>query len=152
MERTRNCCLIAVLIVLGSLPACSLSSRDEVARLACPDKHVEAVLIETNGGAITSFGYEIHVVEKGRREGEQVAWLYGALRSANAYGANLKWIGDNELVIQYLEARQDTLERAAVNVAGRTIKVSLRRGVDDPTAPGGGMLYNLERMRRGNAR
>jgi hypothetical protein len=55
-------------------------------------------------------------------------------------------------VIEYLEARDQTLERKTVGVAGRAIKVSLRSGVNDPTAPAGGMLYNLELTRRGKAK
>jgi hypothetical protein len=127
-------------------------SEDEVSRVASHDGRVEAVLVETNGGATTSFGYEVHVVEKGRLTGNQVAWLYGAGRNANAYGVNLKWTGDNELVLEYLEAREQTLKQASVNVADRTITVSLRNGVDDPNAPAGGMLYNLERIRGGSTK
>ena len=81
-----------------------------------------------------------------------LARLYGAVRNENAYGANLKWISDNELVVEYLEARDQTLGRASVSVAGRAIKVSLRSGMSDPTAPAGGMLYNLERTRGGGSK
>jgi len=124
-------------------------SRDEVARVTSPDGRVEAVLIETNGGATTSFGYEVHVVEKGQPTRERVAFLYRAGRNENAYGVNLKWVDDNQVAIEYWDARQQSLERASVNVAGRIIKVSLRSGINDPTAPAGGMLYNLERTRSG---
>jgi len=147
MESTGNgkqCFLAAVLTLLTG---CGFVSRDEVARVPCPDRRVEAVLIETNGGATTSFGYEVYVVAKGRPPNDQVAWLYGAGRNENVYGANLKWTDDHELVIEYLEARDQRLERASVSVEGRVIKVSLRSGVNDPTAPAGGMLYNLERAR-----
>ena len=116
-----------VTLVLALLTGCGLVSRDEVARLPSPDGRVDAVLIETNGGATTSFGYEIHVVEKGRPANAQVAWLYGAGRNENAYGAKLKWTNDQELVIEYLDAREQTLKRASVSVAGRAIKVSLRQ-------------------------
>jgi len=61
----------------------------------------------------------------------------------------LKWVDDNQVAIEYWDARQQSLERASVNVAGRIIKVSLRSGINDPTAPAGGMLYNLERTRSG---
>jgi hypothetical protein len=54
------------------------------ARVASPDGRVEAVLVETSGGATTSFGYEVHVVEKGRPAGDRVAWVYGAGRNAQA--------------------------------------------------------------------
>ena len=147
MRRTENHMPPFVAVALAALTACGLVSRDEVARVPSPDGRVDAVLMETNGGATTSFGYEVHVVEKGGPASDQVASLYGAGRNENAYGANLKWISGNELVVEYLDARDQTLERASVSVAGRAIKVSLRSGVSDPTAPAGGMLYNLERTR-----
>jgi hypothetical protein len=62
MKCTRNRKLSFLPIALALLAGCSLVSRDEVARVASPDGRVEAVLIETNGGATTSFGYEVHVV------------------------------------------------------------------------------------------
>ena len=152
MRCTRNRRLSFLPIALALLAGCGLVSRDEVARVASPNGRVEAVLIETNGGATTSFGYEVHVVPKGRPVSDQVAWLYGAGRNENAYGANLKWADDHELVIEYLDAREQRLERASVSVEGRAIKVSLRSGINDPTAPAGGMLYNLELTRGGKAK
>ena len=130
------------------LAACGLVSRDEVARVGSPDGRVDAVLVETNGGATTSFGYEIHIVEKGKSYGEAVATLYGALRNDNAYGANLRWRTDSELMVEYQQARAEALEKSTVRVAGRIIRISLRPGVSDSNAPAGGMLYNLERGQR----
>jgi len=150
MRRNRKPFLGLVATVL--LSGCGLISRDEVTRVSSPDGRVDAVLVETNGGATTSFGYEIHVVEKGRPPHDRVAWLYDAVRNEQAYGANLKWTNDQELVIEYLSARQEDLKRARVTVAGRAINVSLRSGVTDPTAPAGGMLFNLERTHGGRAR
>jgi len=152
MNRIERRKLSLAAVALALLTGCGLVSRDEVARVPSPDGRVEAVLMETNGGATTSFGYEVHVVEKGRPASNQVAWLYGAGRNENAFGANLKWINGNELVVEYLDARDQALGRASVSVAGRTIKVSLRSGVSDPTAPPGGMLYNLERTRGGGSK
>ena len=136
-----------VAVALALLTGCGLVSRDEVARVASPDGRVDAVLVETNGGVTEPFAYEVHVVEKGRPASDQVAWPYGAARNENAYGASLKWISDIDLVVEYLDARDQTLRRASVSVAGRAIKVSLRSGLSDPTAPSGGMLYNLKRAR-----
>ncbi|MBL8397465.1 MAG: hypothetical protein JNL84_04855 [Candidatus Accumulibacter sp.] len=34
-------------------------SKDEVARVVSPSGNIDAVLFETNGGATTSFGYEV---------------------------------------------------------------------------------------------
>ena len=130
-----------------ALPACGLVSRDEVARVSSPDGRIEAILIETNGGATVSFGYEIWLREKDRGSGELVARLYGAGRNESAYGANLRWTDDRQLSVEYLEARQETLEKPRVTVGGREIHVALKSHVTDPTAPAGGMLFNLERDR-----
>jgi hypothetical protein len=51
---------------------CGLVSRDEVARVISPDGRLEAILIETNGGATTAFGYEIWLREKDRESRERV--------------------------------------------------------------------------------
>ena len=50
-----------VVILSLLLSACGIASEDEVARVTSPDGRVEAVLIETNGGATTSFGYKVLV-------------------------------------------------------------------------------------------
>ena len=125
-------------------------SHDEVARVPSPDQRVDAVLVETNGGATTSFGYEVYVVPAGApySRGAKVASLYAAVRSDRAYGANLRWADPKHLLIEYREAQIDTLLRPAAQVAGAQIVVELRPGVSDPSAPGGGMLYNLERKVR----
>lgn len=144
--------LCVLTVALACIAACPLVSRDEVARIASPDGRVEAVLVETNGGATTSFGYEVHVVGKGLPAGNRVAWLYRARRNANAYGAKLRWAGENQLVTEFLEAREQVLEQSSARVWGRNIEVSLRSGVDDPGALAGAMLYSPDRKRAERAR
>jgi len=114
-----------------------------------PDARAEAVLIETNGGATTSFGYLVFIVapgasvpRTGRGVGGEAASLYGAVRSDSAYGANLRWLGRDTLAVEYQRADEDSLLVPAVHLADRTIQVVLRAGVTDPTAPAGGMQYN----------
>src|SRR5262245_24814939 len=129
-----------------SLTRCGIVSEDEVARVASPDGRVEAILIETNGGATTSFGYKVLVGERGRWfSSTQVAWLYGAGRNEHAYGANLKWHTDTELFVEYLEAQEQELKERKVYIAGRNIEIVLKSGVTDLQAPAGGMLYNLKK-------
>ena len=130
------------------LTSCGLVSRDEVARVSSPDGRVDAVLVETNGGATTSFGYEIHIVEKGKSYGQAATTLYGALRNENAYGANLRWLTDSDLMVEYQRARAQVIEKTFVRVVGRDIRIVLRPGVSDSNAPAGGMLYNLERAQQ----
>ena len=121
--------------VLVTLAACVTEARDEVARVSSPSRRVEAVLIQTNGGATTSFGYEVHVVEPGRKasRGREVAYLYGATRSATASGANLKWLSANELIVEYESARITRLQQPSVDIAGQRIRVLLRPGFADPS-------------------
>jgi hypothetical protein len=121
-------------------------ARDEVSRVADPAGNVDAVLVETNGGATTSFGYLVYVVPRGGaiEEGAEAASLYAAVRSSNAYGVNLRWLSASELAVEFLSARQAHVPRPSVVVAGREVVVLLVDGVADPTAPPGGMLYNLQ--------
>lgn len=144
-------CSLALGIALGACSAGSGSSWDEVARVRAPDGGADAVLIETNGGATASFGYHVYVVAHGaavprtaQGAASEAAYLYGATRNEDAYGATLRWVGVDTLAVEYHEARSDTLLHRAVTLAKRTVHVVLRPDVPDPGAPPGGMLYNLQ--------
>jgi hypothetical protein len=143
---------VAVCLTAVVFGGCSwlLTSEDEVARVAAPSGDVEAVLVETNGGATTSFGYGVYVVERRDRPGssDEVAAFYGAHRNASAYGVNLRWDSNDTLAIEYLDAKSDKLLKPVVRVARRPIAVLLRSGVEDEDAPGGGMLFNLREGER----
>lgn len=132
-----------LLVALG----CSRQCRDEVARVRSPDGSLDAVVIETNGGATTSFGYEIDLVVAGGGvpSARRVAFLYGAGRNANAYGVSLRWTRPDALAVEYLDAKSATLETPLVSVRGRTVSVALTGGIEDRTAPPGAMLYNLSK-------
>jgi hypothetical protein len=71
----------------------------------------------------TKFAYS----ERGDYNGDEVAWLYAAARSNNAYGANLRWASDNELLVEYLRARKEKLEKSIIYVAGRDVRIALLR-------------------------
>jgi hypothetical protein len=133
-------------LLLGGL-GCFGQSRDEVARVRSPDGVIDAVVVETNGGATTSFGYEIEVVPASGAlsSARRVAFLYGAGRNASAYGVNLRWAGMSTLAVEYLDAKSTKLETPAVTIGGRSVFVALAPGVEDRNAPSGGMLYNLRK-------
>lgn len=138
--------MIGLLLIALSLvfSGCDMASRDEVQRAQSPDGSVDAILYETNGGATTSFGYEVELLGKGSHRGERVATLYGATRNQNAYGVNLRWSGNGELRIEYLSAIDARVFHPTMETAGRTIRVVLKSGVEDRSAPSGGMYYNLQ--------
>ncbi len=141
---------IAILIIWLSFRGFGKWSFDEVARVPNSKANVDAVLVETNGGATTSFGYEVFILPSGQRPkrgGTPVASLYGAVRSERAYGVNMRWEGDEALAVEYFDAQNASLRNAVVNVDGRAIKIAMKSGITDSAAPGGGMLYNLERRR-----
>jgi hypothetical protein len=133
-------------VALGTTSCGILFSEDEVARTPSPAGRFDAVLVETNGGATTSFGYRVLIVIHGShwRTGLDVAFLYGAVRSRDAFGANLKWRDDVQLAVEYLEARDAKLPRPVTTLQGTSVSTALVAGVSDSTAPPGGMLYNLQ--------
>ena len=147
MGRFSNIC-VAVLVV--GTAACETGgwSWDEVARVRSPDGARDAVLIERNGGATTSFGYEVFIVPHEGQVGEgapgAVASLYAATRNAQAYGVNLRWLSGDSLAVEYWRAREALIHEAALTGRQDRLRVVLRADVEDPKAPSGGMLYNRE--------
>jgi len=127
-------------------------SFDEVARVGDPQANVDAILVETNGGATTSFGYEVFLLARGHaaeRSGHPVATFYGAVRSEHAYGVNLRWVSSDTLAVEYLDAQHVNWLNGSLILDGRKINIVLKPGVTDPSAPPGGMLYNLQGRPRG---
>jgi len=119
-------------------------SKDEVARVVSPSGNIDAVLFETNGGATTSFGYEVYVVEHGAQpSGSPAVSLYGAVRNQHAYGANLTWPSSDSLAVEYLSAKAAKVNAQTQSIGTQAIHIALRDGATDNAAPPGGMLYNL---------
>jgi hypothetical protein len=138
---------VAAVIALFALSGCLFSgepSREEVARSKSPDGKVLAILLETNRGATTSFGYEVELrpASAQSEEGVVAANLYGAVRSGCAYGVNLRWTSPTELGLEFMEADQIKVT-SEVQVGANTIKVAATPGVTDESAPCGGMLASL---------
>ena len=132
--------LFVCLVLCGCRGATS-----EVARVRSPAGDVEGVVVEFNGGATTSFRYDIYLAPVGQKidESRRVAVLDGAARNEQAYGVNLRWASDRLLSVEYFEAKTAKIEESSVKVGNHDIKVALAPGVLDPSAPPGGMLGNL---------
>jgi hypothetical protein len=138
---------VLMLTVLGT--GCKKQPASyEVARVKSPNGNLEAVLTETNGGATTSFGYEVSVGTEGAKTLDPVASLYGALRNEQAYGVNLSWLDNHVLRVQYLRAKAVQNVSKTVSVGGQEVEVELQSGVEDAGAPSGGMHYNLTKQSR----
>jgi hypothetical protein len=48
-------------------------------------------------------------------------------------------------VVEFLEAKGTKIETATSEIDGSRVQIVLQEGVRDPSAPAGGMLYNLRR-------
>jgi hypothetical protein len=44
-------------------------AQTEVSRLTSPDSHVDAILVEVNAGATTSYYYEVYIAPRGQKPG-----------------------------------------------------------------------------------
>ena len=136
----------ALLILVNVLAGClgDPCSTDEVARSPSPDVAWDAVLVENNCGATTSFSYVIHIVAHGQPFDalSRSASLYAAVRNDSAYGVTLIWKDPTHLSVEYLRAERATILSTALT---NQIVVSLDSGIVDSNAPAGGMLRNLER-------
>lgn len=126
-------------LILGS---CGSASSVEVMRAASPDGALVARVFEGNGGATTSFSYDV-VVGPATEPQTKVGSFFGAVRSACAYGVNIRWAGDNALIISYDDAKSANVVPTA-KIADRRIRIVAKAGVSDPTAPCGGMEYSQQ--------
>lgn len=140
----------------GQMILDNMASCEEVQRVTSPDRRFDAILIETNGGATTTFGYLVYVTKAGqpfRRHDTPLWWLpnhqqqlvgslVGAIRNSNAYGANLKWTTAKVLSVEYLTCDQ---KEGFKNVLfdGHPITIQDKSGILDATALSGGMGYVL---------
>jgi hypothetical protein len=140
--------LVVGIVVLGYFIL--RPTHDEVASVPSPDGRLVAKVVEIDGGATTSFAYEVRLTEKGAIfEGKQVAYLYGAVRNPSAYGVNLRWRSPSELSVEYLKAQAVTLDEPEWHSGASTVKVVLTPEIEDETAPSGGMLYNVQKGNTG---
>lgn len=144
----RKILLGRITLMLGLAIACfgcRNSSNSEVAGVPSPDRRTVAVLAESNGGATTSFGYEVSVGSNSSKQLEKVATLYGAVRNDQAYGVNLRWTDSRTLRVEYLKAKALLNVRSTATVNGQQIQILVKSGVEDPNAAAGGMLFNLRK-------
>ena len=97
--RTLNSGLTAILILACS---CTRPIGKEVLRAPSPDNRVDAVLMEVNGGATTSYSYNLYIVPSGDNvDGSD----YPVLTADHIKGQKIHWPAPRTLEIQYDQAR-----------------------------------------------
>ena len=133
---------------LDSLWAPSLK---EVARIASPSGKLEAILIETNGGATTAFGYLIYIVKAGSKPlmtEKAPADFYRLTRNGSRYGVNLRWKNDALLYADYLSSTLAHNSGPAVVRGFEPVTIELRSGIVDLSIPSSEMLHNIVHLTR----
>lgn len=138
--------VLILIVVFIFILANSFTSDDEVYRELSPSGDFEIIVVEGNGGAISSFWYNVYIVKRGSSINlfsSNVAYYYGALRNDCAYGINVGWESENIVLIEYYSSEISELETSII-IDDKKIKIVSNNNVVDEFAPPGGMLYNLE--------
>ncbi len=128
-------------LFLGACDPLGGPSCEEVAWANSPDGRTHAILLETNGGATTSYGYlvELHPADHQGEPPVSAGKLYGAVRSDCAYGVDLQWLDPTTLGLRFESAKQVHIPRSVV-VGGRQVRIVAQAGLKNDDAPCGGML------------
>jgi hypothetical protein len=82
--------------------ACNLIEEKEIGRIESPDGKVVAVMIESDGGATTSYGYSIYIIPKGGSIEKKNKPVF---LSDHTRRLRFNWDGPKRLKILYAEAR-----------------------------------------------
>jgi len=124
------------------LSSCDITGgvgHEERAWAASPDGRTHAILIETNGGATTAFGYlvELHPSDHQGQEPIRVADFY-RVESDCEYGLDMRWKDANTLVLGVKSADQMHVA-ASADVGGKHIRVIVQTKGGDSAEPCQGM-------------
>lgn len=132
--------LLSLVIVVSGCAA----RGDEVVRATSPDRGVDAVVLESSGGATTSFGYDVCLAPHGEKccATDVAVSVYGAIRNDQAYGVNVQWADSQRLIVAYMRAERVAMKRSSAVFGNMAVAVDLKPGVVDSTAPAGAMQYN----------
>jgi hypothetical protein len=125
---------IVAMLLAGGCTVFDTASHVEIARAVSPDGRVDAVVIETNGGATTSYAYDVCIAPHGEHcdRSDSVANLYASRHGNDDYGVDTRWQGNSLLRVEFGSADYSRLLEPGVRVAGREVRVELQSGVWDP--------------------
>jgi len=133
-------------LLLSSCDITGEVSHEERAWAASPDGQTHAILIETNGGATTAYGYlvELHPSDHQGQEPTRVANFY-RVESDCEYGLDMRWKDADTLVLAVKSADQ-THVGASVDVGGKHIRVLVQTKIGDSAEPCRGMKGRPRKM------
>ena len=101
--------------------------QEELARVPSPSGLLEAVVVETDGGATTPFNHLVYVVERGAQaQANPVVVLRSAIRYADQRGVDVQWSAADQLRVEYQQARSITVNAPTVTIVPHTVYIALR--------------------------
>ena len=136
-ERGRGFGAAAALTFALLVAACDLNgppSREQVAWAKSPDGLTHAILIETNGGATTPFGYlvELHPADHQGQAPVRAVRLMSAT-SQCARGVELRWLDPGTLALRYVSASRIDMKHS-VAVGNKTVRIVAQKETRNPAA------------------
>jgi hypothetical protein len=118
----------AIFLLAAALSACSVE-RKEVRRIRSPDGRVDAVLVRTNAGATTPFGWDVYVVPAGEHPSKKDENF--AADELTPDSLSIRWLRPKVLEIAYDHARiyhfSSFWESPKVDNYGYVVELRLRR-------------------------
>ena len=93
-------CLLILLLAV-TMQTCDYAGQEEIERITSLDSMIDAVVIRTNAGATTSYGYMVYVVPAGgeTKKGREV------FRAHKIDGFQVKWRNSRFLEVHYRKGR-----------------------------------------------
>jgi hypothetical protein len=95
---TQKTYIFLLLVIMMKITGCNPVEREEIDRISSPDFLVDAVLIQANAGATTSFIFEVYLVPKGNDVPPE---NYVLFRGDKMKGLTIRWTQAKLLEIQY---------------------------------------------------
>lgn len=116
----------------------------EAKRITSPDGSKDAVVLEGGIDATSPYNYTVCIVAVGKScdKAHTVAEVYGATRSAGAYGIDVEWQSSKCLEVRYLHANRSVLLHPSDWVSSAVV-VTLKEGIENSQAPAGSMVKRV---------
>jgi hypothetical protein len=93
--------ITSIVFIILFFPSCGNVEREEILRVKSSDSMVEVILIRTNAGATTAYGYMLYIVPPGAqpKEGQEI------FKADNVEDLQVTWKEPKILGITYKKAR-----------------------------------------------
>lgn len=100
MRISRIAILISIIFLSNGCNDNSVCSQKEISRKSSPDNIVDALVVQENCGATTSYSYKVYIVPNGEKPSNNFVFL-----SDKTDKLEVSWLSSKSLSITYAKAR-----------------------------------------------